>query len=179
MQKRCEFTRSFDILPADFEGGVGGDTAVFAVGVPLFSLLEAELHLPLPQKIRGERQGWQRTRKNGAFNKRQRIKFWNQLCGHINRTWKNKYGVGYPWQGIDRAILAQTARKYSAWDVMALWDIYLAADLKWKRLVGFLHSLNRWVDDPSYKSRSQVYHTQLFGPINDALRDFLSSAKRI
>jgi hypothetical protein len=95
-----------------------------------------------------------------------RIAYWHDLFRHINGSWLKLHGRLYPWNDADRKILANTARKYTAPAVMAMWNLYQAAPGYWhKATAGYLYGMvrdsGRLLDDPKFKPLRRYFENEM------------------
>lgn len=96
--------------------------------------------------------------------------FWKELIEHINSTWeRKKRGAKYVWSGKDFAGLKRVLRVYQAYDVMALWDVYISSSDEFAQRQGynvpeFVRQLPRLVDG-QWKAAAARYMEKLM-PVN-------------
>jgi hypothetical protein len=94
------------------------------------------------------------------------LPFWQEMIKHLNDSWsRKKRGAKYVWSGKDFAALKRVSAVYQAFDIMALWDIYIASDDEFARRQGynvpeFVRQLPRLVDG-IWKPTAQSYMEKL------------------
>jgi hypothetical protein len=86
---------------------------------------------------------------------------------HINTAWKNKKGVGYPWDSHEFKKLRDMAGVYQASGVMAMFDLYVQLQTYFGKLTGYMldglkKDIGVIVDDPRWKLLSKKYDDQLY-----------------
>jgi hypothetical protein len=100
---------------------------------------------------------------------------------HIDAAYREKFGRHYPWNNLARKNLWNLARGYSAWKVMALWDLYLESESWWARRTGWsaygmIRDAGRLMDDQRFKQLAGTHEeslaTRRFGQFSTA-RDIL------
>lgn len=94
------------------------------------------------------------------------IAHWKNMVDHIDKSWKSKKGMGYPWRGMDFKELRPLANRCEAWGVMALWDLYMEGWSYWSKktgymIVGFMRDIGILLDNPGFKGLSKKYHDSL------------------
>jgi hypothetical protein len=102
------------------------------------------LHPPLARGDRGSRKA------------NPKVEYWRELLGYIDAEYVKKFGGHYPWSNLARKNLWNMARVQCAWEVMALWDLYLDSDTPWARrtvwsVYGMIRDAGRLMDEPGRK----------------------------
>jgi hypothetical protein len=92
----------------------------------------------------------------GSQPVRRRILFWGDIFRHINSTRKARMQEPYPWTNADRKILANAARKYGSFEVLAMWDLFDRYPAQFARIAALsdVHSM-------VLNSRSLLEHHEL------------------
>jgi hypothetical protein len=106
---------------------------------------EPPLHLP-----HGNGGG---DKKRRQANQKQQVEYWRELLAYVDVSYRRKFGRHYPWNNLARKNLWNLARGYSAWEGMALWDMYLASKSWWAlqtswSVYGMVRDTSRLMDDP-------------------------------
>jgi hypothetical protein len=97
-------------------------------------------------------------------NPKPHVEYWRELLAYVDAAYRKKFGRHYPWNNLSRKNVWNLARAYSAWEVMALWDLYLGSESWWARktgwsVYGMIRDAERLMDDPRVK-QSAVKHEQ-------------------
>jgi hypothetical protein len=119
---------------------------------------EPPLHLP-----QGHGGGDKGRRQD---NPRQRVEYWKELLGYVDAAYVRKFGRHYAWNNLARKNLWNLARAYAAWEVMALWDLYLESECWWARqtgwsVYGMVRDVGRLMDDARLKSLATKHEEYL------------------
>lgn len=133
----------------DEKGGLGGtafNTAVsLAVDVdPKVSIETLDCN-PLPEAG----QGAHATARKRA--RRVRPEYIRDVRRHMERTFKARTGSDFQWTALYRANLRTMMGVYSAWEIMALWDLYIEASRNVYRLYYMEREAVFLMDDPRFK----------------------------
>lgn len=100
------------------------------------------------------------------------VSFWKELIEHINNAWsRKKRGAKYLWTGKDFAALKRVVSLYQVWEVMALWDVFIASDDEFARKQGysvpeFVRQIPRLVD-ANWMGAAKRYMDKLM-PVNES-----------
>jgi hypothetical protein len=118
-----------------------------------------ETPLHPPYRRRGDREDRQANRKP-------HVEYWRPLLAHIDSAYVRKVGSHYPWSNLARKNLWNLARLYSAWGVLALWDLYLENESEWARrtgwgVYGMIRDAGRLVDQPDFKQLAARHEEKL------------------
>jgi hypothetical protein len=67
-----------------------------------------------------------------------------------------KFKPHHPWNNLARKNLWNLGRVHCAWEVMALWDLYLEGESWWAlrtgwSICGVIRDMGRLMDDPRFK----------------------------
>jgi hypothetical protein len=128
------------------------------------------------------RRGDKRRRK---ANRKPHVEYWHELLAFIDSAYAKKFGHHYPWSNLARKNLWNLARVHSAWEVMGLWDLYLAGESLWARRTGWsVYGVIReagWLIEDSRFKRLSLRHeedlaTQRYGRFAKP-SDILTSSK--
>lgn len=97
--------------------------------------------------------------------------FWTEVCKHLEETWKRKKNAPFLFTGQRMKSLKGLCQTYQPWGVMALWDMFLVSDDPWIKDTGykfeaFVHSVDKLVDNYSWKQKAQVYEAKLYNPVS-------------
>lgn len=89
-------------------------------------------------------------------NQKPRVEYWRELLAYVDASYLKKFGRHYSWSNLGRKNLWNLARGYSSWEVMALWDLYLASETSWARktgwsVYGMIRDVGRLLDKPCFK----------------------------
>ena len=111
----------------------------------------------------GTAMGDERFRKE---NQKPHVEYWHKLLAYIDAAYRKKFGRHYPWSNLARKNIWNLARGYSAWDVMALWDLYLEGESWWARqtgwsVYGMIRDSGRLMDDSRFKEFANTHEDQL------------------
>ena len=95
-----------------------------------------------------------------------RIWNWHDIFRHINRRWAVVHGQNYPWNNADRKVLANTARKYGAPAILAMFDLYFQSGSAWDirtkgSIYGMVRDGGRLRDDPRFKALYREHERRL------------------
>ncbi len=91
---------------------------------------------------------------------------WTELLEHISSTWRKKKGRNYPFIGQDLKLIKLLRNYYTAAELFALWECYLARSPFWGPKCGYLVS-GFWsersvlLDDPNFKTLTRRYEAAL------------------
>lgn len=112
------------------------------------------LHPPLARGDRGSRKA------------KPKVQYWRDLLGYIDAKYVKKFGRHYPWSNLARKNLWNMARALCAWEVMALWDLYLESDTAWARrnvwsVYGMIRDAGWLMDDPRRKQLARKHEESL------------------
>jgi hypothetical protein len=85
---------------------------------------------------------------------------------HIDAAYRKKFEQQYPWSNLARKNLWNLARVFSSWEVMALWDLYLASDSWWAvqtswSVYGMIRDVGYLIDDSRFKRIATKHEDQL------------------
>jgi hypothetical protein len=99
-------------------------------------------------------------------NAKPRVEYWHELLAYVDEAYRRKFGRHYPWNNLVRANLRNLARGYSAWEVMALWDLYLDSDSWWAlktgwSVYGLIRDVGRLMDDRRLKAYARQHEENL------------------
>ena len=101
---------------------------------------------------------------------------------YVDSAYVRKLGSHYPWTNLARKNLWNLASLYSAWGVLALWDLYLESESDWARrtgwsVYGMIRDSGRLVDQPNFKQLASRHEEELaiqrygqFATVKDFLR---------
>jgi hypothetical protein len=109
-----------------------------------------------PRGRRGSRQA----------NLKPHVEYWRELLAYIDAAYRKKFGRHYAWSNLARKNLRNLARVYSAWETMALWDLYLESESWWARktgwsVYGMIRDQGRLMDDPRLKQLARKHQETL------------------
>jgi hypothetical protein len=90
------------------------------------------------------------------------VEYWRELLAYVDASYRKKFGRHYPWSNPARKNLWNLARSYSSWEVMALWDLYLASESWWAvkttwSVYGMIRDAGRLLDDSRFKQLTLKY----------------------
>jgi hypothetical protein len=99
-------------------------------------------------------------------NKKPHVEYWRELLAYIDAAYRKKFGRHYLWNNLARKNLWNLARGYSSWEVMALWDLYLASESWWAvqttwSVYGIIRDAGRLMDDPRLKPLARKHEESL------------------
>jgi hypothetical protein len=107
-------------------------------------------------------------RKEEKLKKADRRTYWPQLIEHIKIKWEYRYRPDGKFDptGQDMALLRRKTRVYAVWDVMALYDEFIATNDPFYRKCGysiacFCGALPIFLDGSGWKLRGIKYHDLL------------------
>jgi len=108
-------------------------------------------------------------------NPKPRVEYWHELLAYIESAYVKKFGHHYPWSNLARKNLWNLARVYSAWRVMALWDLYLESDSWWARqtrwsVYGMIRDCGLLLDESRFKQLAGEHENHLGGHRRDRWR---------
>jgi hypothetical protein len=118
---------------------------------------ETPLHPPYRRRgDRGPRQA----------NRKPHVEYWRPLLAYVDSAYVRKLGSHYPWSNLARKNLWNLARLYSAWEVLALWDLYLESGSRWARrtgwsVYGMIRDAGRLMDDSRFKKLAANHEENL------------------
>ena len=100
-------------------------------------------------------------------NQKPRVEYWHELLAHIDAGYRKKFGRHYAWNNLARKNLWNLARGYTAWEVMALWDLYLESESWWAvkttwSVYGMIRDVGRLTDDSRF-NRFTLTHEESLG----------------
>ncbi len=116
-------------------------------------------------------------------NKKPRVEYWRELLAYVDAAYREKFGRHYAWNNLVRKNLWNLARGYSSWEVMALWDVYLAGESWWASrtgwsVYGMIRDGGRLMDDTRFKQLAVKHEEDLarhrFGSRNETSSVFAS-----
>jgi hypothetical protein len=89
-------------------------------------------------------------------NTRPHVEYWHELLAFIDAGYRKKFGRHYPWNNLARKNIFNLAMALTAWEVMALWDLYLESRSWWASqtgwsVYGMIRDQGRLMDDPRFK----------------------------
>jgi hypothetical protein len=118
-----------------------------------------ETPLHPPYRRRGDREDRQANRKP-------HVEYWRPLLAYVDSAYVRKVGSHYPWSNLARKNLWNMARMYSAWMVMALWDLYLKGESEWARRTGYsvygmIRDSGRLIDQSGFKRLAARHEEEL------------------
>lgn len=143
------------IETTDDKGGLGGtafNTAVSpAVDVSPTVSIETPDCTPLPEAG----QGAHATARKRA--RRVRPEYIRDVRRHIEQSFKARTDRYFQWTGLYRANLRTMMGVYTAWEIMALWDLYIEASRNVYRLYYMEREAVFLMDDPRFKELSRKH----------------------
>jgi len=94
------------------------------------------------------------------------VEYWHELLAYIDAAYRKKFARHYQWNNLARKNLWNLARGYSAWEVMALWDLYLESESWWAvqttwSVYGMIRDASRLMDDSRLKQRALMHEAHL------------------
>lgn len=98
-----------------------------------------------------------RPEKNGAEHQ--------AIIDHIHQTFKSKKGSPYPFSGADFKTVKFLLGLYGLYQLMAMWDVFLACDDEWIKKVGhkiteFRRQVPMLLDKNDWKTLQKKYEKQ-------------------
>ena len=84
------------------------------------------------------------------------VEYWHELLAYVDAAYSIKFRRHYPWNNLTRKNLWNLARGYSAWEVMALWQLYMECQSWWAKktywsVYGMVRDSSRLMDDPQFR----------------------------
>ncbi len=134
---------------------------------------ETSLHPPYRRRGDGE---------DRHANRKPHVEYWRELLAYIDSAYAKKFGRHYPWSNLVRKNLWNMAQLYSAWEVLALWDLYLNDESAWARrtgwnVYGMIRDSGRLIDQSGFKQLAARHEEELavqrygqFAKLEDFLR---------
>jgi len=85
---------------------------------------------------------------------------------YVDAAYRKKFRRHYPWNNFARKNLWNLARAYTAWEVLALWDLYLASESWWAlqtghSVYGMIRDTGNLMDDSRFKQLAVMHEDQL------------------